>query len=180
MKCTTRMYIMVHLMVSCAVGLMGAASGRGLAVWIMAIRPTLATLGAQNVNGCDVLKSLICLHGSILQYETGEGSQLLAGDVLSYRMPWWQLGTAFFIPFVELLIIGAGWLYGALRAERLRPSGVVGHGMLWLSVFVGLSLSLRAALAKTSKMHGEFTPNGSRVSWVSNAALSSLDRGEQG
>jgi hypothetical protein len=154
MKTATRMYVMVHLMVSCAVGIMGAASGRGLAVWIMAIRPTLLTLGAENVNGCDVIESLLSLHGSILQYETGDGSSLLAGDVLSYRMPWWQLAAAFFIPIMELSIITAGWLYGALRAARLQPSGVVGHGMLWLSALAGLSLSLRALLSLRSQVQG--------------------------
>ena len=154
MKTTMRMYAMVHLLVSCAVGLMGAASGRGLAVWIMALRPTLASLGAENVNGCDVLKSLLSLHGSILQYETGDGSSLLAGDVLTFGMPWSQLAAAFFIPVAELLIIATGWLYGALRVARLQPFGVVGHGMLWLSALVGLSLSLRALLSLRSRVQG--------------------------
>lgn len=45
MQCSFRMYFLVHMMVASAVGLMGAASGRGLAVWLMAIRPTLQTLG---------------------------------------------------------------------------------------------------------------------------------------
>lgn len=154
LKAATRMYVLVHLMVSCAVGLMGAASGRGFAVWLMVIRPTLVTLGAENVNGCDVLQSLLSVDGSTLQYETGEGSSLLAGDVLSYGMHSWQMAAAFSIPAVELMIVTAGWLYGALRADRLSPSGVVGHGMLGLSTLVGLSLSLRALLSIRSRIEG--------------------------
>lgn len=70
MNRTSRMYFLVHMMVASAVGLMGAASGRGLAVWLMAIRPTLQTLGAQSVAGSDVILSLISMDKSKFQYET--------------------------------------------------------------------------------------------------------------
>lgn len=168
MQCTSRMYFLVHMMVACAVGLMGAASGRGLAVWLMAIRPTLQTLGAQNVAGSDVILSLISMDKSTFQYETGAGSLLLAGDVTSPKMLWWNLASAFLIPLLELAIVCAGWLYGALRVEKIPPSGVVGHGMLWLSTIVGLSLSLRAIMSIRQRLAGRLiglfeTPHFTRI-----------------
>jgi hypothetical protein len=138
------MYLLVHLLVACAVGLMAAATGRGLAVWFMTVRPTLATMGGKNVNGNDILQSLLCLDEAVFQYETADGSPLLAGDVLASSLPWWATTLAFAMPALEMALIIAGWLYGGLNAKRLAPSGVVGHGMLWLSVIVGLSLCIRA------------------------------------
>lgn len=154
MNCALRMYCAVHLMVSCAIGLMGAASGRGLAVWIMAIRPTLRTLGAEDVNGSDVVASLFCSDGSSFQYETGDGSMVLAGDVVSPAMPSTHLIGAYILPLAELMIVFAGWFYGALKGETLKPSGVVGHGMLALSTIVGLSLSLRALFSIPTRLSG--------------------------
>ncbi|KAF7166919.1 hypothetical protein CNMCM5623_000456 [Aspergillus felis] len=144
MVCATRMYLLVHLLVACAVGLMAAATGRGLAVWFMTVRPTLATMGAKNVNGNDILQSLLCLDEAVFQYETADGSALLAGDVLGSSLPWWATMLVFAMPALEMALVIAGWLYGGLNAKRLAPSGVVGHGMLWLSVAVGLSLCIRA------------------------------------
>lgn len=168
MNCTSRMYFLVHMMVASAVGLMGAASGRGLAVWLMAIRPTLQTLGAQNVAGSDVILSLISMDKSTFQYETSAGSSLLAGDVTSPKMLWWNLAGAFIIPLLELTIVCTGWLYGALRVEKIPPSGVVGHGMLWLSTIVGLSLSIRAIASIRQRFTGRLlglleTPHFTRI-----------------
>ena len=154
MECASRMYFLVHIMVATAVGLMGAASGRGLAVWLMAIRPTLQTLGAQNVSGSEPVLTLISLDQSVFQFETGEGSPFLAGEITSTGLAWWQLGGAFIIPVMELLIVCAGWLYGALRVQKVPPSGVVGHGMLWLSTIVGLSLSVRAMASVQQRLSG--------------------------
>ncbi|MCJ1426875.1 hypothetical protein MMC29_004778 [Sticta canariensis] len=168
MNCASRMYFLVHMMVASAVGLMGAASGRGLAVWLMAIRPTLQTLGAQNVAGSDVILSLISMDKSTFQYETSAGSSLLAGDVTSPKMLWWNLAGAFIIPLLELTIVCTGWLYGALRVEKIPPSGVVGHGMLWLSTVVGLSLSIRAITSIRQRLTGRLlglleTPHFTRI-----------------
>lgn len=144
MNCATRMYLLVHLLVACTVALMAAATGRGLAVWLMAVRPTISTMGGKNVKGNDVLRSLLSMDDASFQYETREGSRFLAGDVLTQPMRWWQSAVAYAIPALETSLILAGWLYGALNAQRLEPSGVVGHGMLWLSIVVGLSLCMRA------------------------------------
>jgi hypothetical protein len=154
MQCASRMYVLVHITVAAAIGLMGAASGRGLAVWLLAVRPTLQTLGTQNISGDDVVLSLISMDKSVFQYETGAGSSLLAGDITSSGLSWWHLGGTFSVPLVELLIICAGWLYGALRVEKFPPSGVVGHGMLWLSTLVWLSLSLRALISIRQRLSG--------------------------
>ncbi|EAW14984.1 uncharacterized protein ACLA_003970 [Aspergillus clavatus NRRL 1] len=144
MVCATRMYLLVHLLISCAVGLMAAATGRGLAVWFMTVRPTLSTMGGKNVNGNDILQSLLCTDETVFQYETGENSLLLAGDVLGHPLQWWAAALVFAVPAFETAVITAGWLYGSLKADRLAPSGLVGHGMLWLSIVVGLSLCIRS------------------------------------
>jgi hypothetical protein len=154
MKSASRMYVVVHITVAAAIGLMGAASGRGLAVWLLAIRPTLQTLGTQNISGDDVILSLISIDKSVFQYETVDGSPLLAGDITSSGLSWWHLGGTLAVPFVELLLICGGWLYGALRVEKFRPSGVVGHGMLWLSTLVWFSLSLRALMSIRLRLSG--------------------------
>ncbi|KAL8739265.1 MAG: hypothetical protein Q9190_007866 [Brigantiaea leucoxantha] len=154
MKCASRMYVMVHITVAAAIGLMGAASGRGLAVWLLAIRPTLQTLGTQSISGDDVMLSLISIDKGVFQYQTGAGSTFLAGDINSSGLSWWHLGGTLAVPTVELLIICAGWLYGALRVEKFPPSGVVGHGMLWLSTLVWLSLSVRALMSIRQRLSG--------------------------
>ncbi|KAI9779272.1 MAG: hypothetical protein M1816_003635 [Peltula sp. TS41687] len=137
------MYSLLHLTVSTAIGLMGAASGRGLSVWIMSVRPTLANLGTKNVAGDDSVISLLSFDKLHLQYETAIGSHLLANDALVFGLPTWHFVGALILPGLELAILFAGWLYGALRVEKLRPRGVVGHGMLWLAAVVGIALSMR-------------------------------------
>ncbi len=65
---------------------------------------------------------------------------------------WKALGWAW-IPILELSVVSAGWLYGALNTKKLRPTCFVGHGMFWVSVVVSLALSLRSAysIRKRSK-----------------------------
>ena len=154
MKSASRMYIMVHVTVAVGIGLMGAASGRGLAVWLLAIRPALQTLGAQSVSGDDIILSLISTDKNIFQYETGAGSQLLAGDITCSGLSRWHLGGALGVALLELLLIIAGWLYGALRVKKFPPAGVVGHGMLWLSTLVWLGLSIRALMSIRVRLGG--------------------------
>ncbi|KAL9104736.1 MAG: hypothetical protein Q9163_000348 [Psora crenata] len=154
MKCASRMYVVVHIMVAAAIGLMGAASGRGLAVWLLAIRPALQTLGTEKISGDDTILSLTSTDGSTFQYETGAGSPLLAGDITSSGLSWWYLGGISAVPIIELLVICAGWLYGALRVQKFPPSGVVGHGMLWLSTLVWFSLSVRALMSIRQRLSG--------------------------
>ncbi|KAH8647489.1 integral membrane protein [Tricladium varicosporioides] len=154
MKCATRMYTVVHLTVCCAIGLMGAASGRGLGVWLMAVKPTLASLGAGNIQGNEVLGSLMALDKSSLYVETADGSRVLAGDMMSPGMSVWQLAAVFTSPCVELVIICAGWLYGAMKVKKLAPTGVVGHGMLCLSTAVSLTLSVRAMVSIRRRLEG--------------------------
>lgn len=166
MICAIRMYLLVHLLVACAIGLMAAATGRGLAVWLMAVRPTILTMGGKNVNGNDILRSLICMDGATFQYETREGSRFLAGDVLAQPMAWWLSAVANILPALENFIIVAGWLYGALNTRRLEPSGVVGHGMLWLSVTVGLSLCIRALFTLRNHDKGRLVGIWSKFNFV--------------
>ena len=153
-KSAIAMFILVHVTVSVAVGLMGAASGRGLAVWLMGIRPALLSLGSQNVGGNDALMTLLALDKSSLTYQSGAGSIDLAGHVTSHGKSYSSIVLIFLIPLLEVALITAGWLYGALQARKLPPTGVVGHGMLWLSALVGLSLSIRALLGIKQRFSG--------------------------
>ncbi|MCJ1243106.1 hypothetical protein MMC30_000303 [Trapelia coarctata] len=153
-KSAIAMFILVHITVSAAVGLMGAASGRGLAVWLMGIRPALLSLGSQNVGGTDALTALLAMDKSSFTYQSRAGSMNLAGHVTSNGNSSRSLALAFLLPLLETALITAGWLYGALQAQKLAPTGVVGHGMLWLSALVGLSLSVRALLGTKARLSG--------------------------
>lgn len=153
-KSAIAMFILVHITVSVAVGLMGAASGRGLAVWLMGIRPALLSLGSQNVGDSDALMSLLALDKSSLYYASGAGSISLAGHVTSYGKSLSPFLLVFVIPLLEMALITAGWLYGALQAQKLAPTGVVGNGMLWLSALVGLSLSARSFFGIRQRLSG--------------------------
>lgn len=146
MECASRMYAVLHITIAVAVGLMAASSGRGLAVWVMAIRPTLENFGTGGVVGNDIMASLLSFQDTSLDFETGLGSHHVAGDSVAYGLSWWQFMGAVALPVVELSLISTGWLYGALRVKRFSPQGVVGHGMLWLSALVALSLSARAII----------------------------------
>ena len=154
MKSMTRMYVMVHLTVATAIGLMGAASGRGLAVWLLAIRTALQGLGTQTISGDDLILSLVSIDQSRFHYETGAGSPVLAGEIECSGLSWWHVVGTFTVVALEITIIGAGWLYGALRVHKISPSGVVGHGMLALSTLVWLSLSVRALMSIRQRLSG--------------------------
>jgi len=120
----------------------------------MGIRPALLSLGSQNVGGNDSLVTLLALDKSSFIYQSGAGSSHLAGQVMSYKKSYLSIALIFLITLVEVALITAGRLYGALQAEKLPPTGVVGHGMLWLSALVGLSLSVRALLGTRQRLSG--------------------------
>ncbi len=155
-----RLYALVHLAVAVAIGLMGAASGRGLAVWIMVLRVSMSSLGADKIPGSDYLLSLISIDGCTYSNRMPAGSDRLAGDVVVGPMPWWVLAATAAVALLEILIVGAGWLYGAMNAQRLRPTGVVGHGMLALSVFTAVCLSMRVFFSIRQRCVGH---NGKRL-----------------
>jgi hypothetical protein len=92
------MYMLVHLLITCAVGLMAAATGRGLAVWLMTVRPTISSMGVKDMDGDNAVQSLLCMDGCAYQYGTDDGSPSLAGDVLAHRLSWRQSALAFTIP----------------------------------------------------------------------------------
>ena len=150
----TFMCCAVHMMVTCAVGLMGVASGRGLSVWLMVIRPALRSLGAEMINGNDIIPAMVSLDKARFQYESASSSDILAGDITSSGMALWIFMATYSVPFAEIMIITAGWLYGALHAEKLPPAGVVGHGMLALSTLTSLSLSIRALYSIRKRLSG--------------------------
>jgi len=149
-----RMYSLVHLTVAVAIGLMGAASGRGLAVWVMSVRLSLGSLGAVNIPGQDYLLSLISINGCCYFDTMPAGSNRLAGEVQSGSLPGWVLTLTAMVPILETMIISAGWLYGALNSLRLTPSGVVGNGMLGLSTLTAMALSIRALLGVKQRLSG--------------------------
>ncbi|KIN00793.1 hypothetical protein OIDMADRAFT_165397 [Oidiodendron maius Zn] len=149
-----RMYSVVHLTIAVAIGLMGAASGRGLAVWLMSVRLSLANLGAANIPGQDYLLSLISIDGCNYFDTMPSNSNRLAGEVQSNSLPGWVLTLTAMVPILETLIIAAGWIYGALNSLRLAPSGVVGNGMLGLSTLTAMALSIRALLGVKQRLSG--------------------------
>jgi hypothetical protein len=141
-----RMYFLVHLTIAVAIGLMGAASGRGLAVWVMSVRLPLASLGATNIPGQDYLLSLVSIDGCSYFDTMPAGSHRLAGEARSGSLPGWVLILTAMMPILETLIISARRFYGALNSLRLTPPGVVGNGMLGLSTLTAMALSIRALL----------------------------------
>ena len=149
-----RMYSLVHITIAVAIGLMGAASGRGLAVWVMSVRLSLASLGATNIPGQDYLLSLISIDGCYYFDTMPAGSNRLAGEVQSGSLPGWVLTLTAMVPILETLAISGGWLYGALNSLRLRPSGLVGNGMLGLSALTAMALSIRALLGVKQRLSG--------------------------
>jgi hypothetical protein len=149
-----RMYSLVHLTVAVAIGLMGAASGRGLAVWVMSVRLSLASLGATNIPGQDYLLSLISIDGCRYFNTMPASSNHLAGEVQSGSLPGWVMTLTAMVPILETLIISAGWLYGALNSLRLTPSGVVGNGMLGLSTLTAMALCIRALFGVKQRLSG--------------------------
>eukprot|EP00250_Pteridium_aquilinum_P007919 c17532_g1_i1 orf=60-1907(-) len=139
------LYCVVHTIVCVAVGLMGAASGRGLAVWLFTPRMVMSKLGAEAIAGDDTLLSLLGFHNVTYQYtsEAGNAISLPADAFLPCRTRSRPILLALFLNVVELVLICSGWLYGSLKVEKFAPRGVVGHGMLWLATLVATGLSLR-------------------------------------
>jgi hypothetical protein len=144
-RCATRTYALLSLTVAVGIALMAAASGRGLAVWLMAVRPALANLGIASLPARDAALGMLALDGAHMAFESAAGSTLAAGDaVVDHGLRWWQVVGVGALPCAELALLVAGWLYGAVRVRKLAPQGLVGHGMLWLAVVVGAALSARA------------------------------------
>ncbi|KAF8459302.1 hypothetical protein BDZ91DRAFT_742204 [Kalaharituber pfeilii] len=144
LRCSPFMYAALHMTITVAVGLMGAASGRGLAIWLIILRPALTSMGMTLFKVADLNLFLLSFNEAVLSYETGQGSPHVAGDMDVYGLPAWRILYSFALNVVELVIVIGGWAYGALRAEKSKPTGLVGHGMLALTVLVGIVLSLRA------------------------------------
>ena len=154
MACATLMFSIMHLTVAVAIGLMAVATGRGLAVWLMAVRPTMDNLGAADIYSCEAFLALWAWDHVVLKVETERGSEHVAGDVVGMGLDLGKLVGSTIVPLLEIIIIVAGWIYGALRVQRLRPSGIVGHGMLVLSAAVALALSIRAAFGVKKRTEG--------------------------
>lgn len=153
-RCALWMYAIVHLTVAVAVALMGAASGRALAVWLFAMRIILSKLGAEAIVGDDMLLTLLAFDGLRYEHTTEPGSAALPGDASLTGSPWWHLLVAQALNAVELLLVVGGWLYGALKVQRLAPNGLVGHGMLWLATTVSLGLSVRTIFGVHKRVKG--------------------------
>ncbi|KAF8247979.1 hypothetical protein K440DRAFT_583928 [Wilcoxina mikolae CBS 423.85] len=154
MDCAKLMYSLLHLAVAVAVGLMAAATGRGLAVWLMAVRATLKNLGTSDILGDEALMVFLAWDKVTLEWETLTGSWHVAGDAVAGGVSSWKLVWSMAVPILEVSIICAGWAYGSWDADKLRPSGVVGHGMLGLSLCVAIALSFRAAVGVKRRTTG--------------------------
>ncbi|KAI5084903.1 hypothetical protein GOP47_0001072 [Adiantum capillus-veneris] len=148
---STLLYCIVHTMVCVAVGLMGAASGRGLAVWLFTPRMVMSKLGAEALPGDDFLLSLLGFDNVSFQFTSEAGNIInVAGDAFlpcaasgSWHNRSMSILLALLLNLVEVALIGSGWLYGSLKVEKFAPRGVVGHGMLWLATIVATGLSFR-------------------------------------
>lgn len=154
MACATLMYAILHLTVAVAVGLMAAATGRGLAVWLMVVRATLNNLGVGGIGGHEAMSVLWGWNNVALYYETMDGGYYSAGDAVGSGIAPMVFLCSSLIPVAEICLIGAGWGYGAWSATKLKPVGVVGHGTLVLSVVVALALSARAAVGVRRRVSG--------------------------
>jgi hypothetical protein len=154
MACATLMYAMLHLTVAVAVGLMAAATGRGLAVWLMVVRATLNNLGVGGIGGDEAISVLWGWNNVALYYEAMDGGYYSAGDAVGSGIEPVVFLCSSFISVLEICVIGAGWGYGAWSATKLKPVGVVGHGTLVLSVVVTLALSARAAVGVRRRVSG--------------------------
>ncbi|KAJ7091039.1 hypothetical protein C8R44DRAFT_817652 [Mycena epipterygia] len=138
------MYILVHLAVAVAVGLMAAATGRGLAVWLFSTRVVISQIGGASFAGDDGLFTILAFADIQLNMETEEGNFLVAGDALLWSMRIREVVIVLLINVLEIAVIAGGWVYGALRAQRFPPTGLVGHGMVWLAFCVSIMLAARA------------------------------------
>ncbi|KAJ7223526.1 hypothetical protein GGX14DRAFT_351631 [Mycena pura] len=138
------LYTQVHLAVSVAVGLMAAATGRGLTVWLFSTRVVISQLGGASYAGDDGLFTILAFSGIQLNMATEEGNFLVAGDVLLWSMRIREVVVVLLLNVLEIVIILGGWVYGSLQAQRFPPTGLVGHGMIWLAFCVSIMLGARA------------------------------------
>ncbi|KAF8418397.1 integral membrane protein [Tirmania nivea] len=145
------MYGVVHVTITVAIGLMAAAAGRGLAIWLFLLRPMMATAGMAAKMVCDNLGYILGFDGVQLVYESGFGASSIAGDLICWGMSrWWMMYSCALLVLEATLVIG-GWIYGALQVTKSKPSGLVGHGMLILATAVGLTLSIRSMIGTVKK-----------------------------
>ena len=151
-KSAVLMYALVHSAVSVAVGLMAAATGRGLAVWIFSSRVVIAQLCGSAFIGDECFFTLLAFGNSVLNMETDERTFLVAGDVSLKTMRFRFVFLAFALNLIEIIAIVGGWAYGALRAQRFGPSGLVGHGMVWLALTVSILLAIRALMGVKDRL----------------------------
>ncbi|KAJ7222837.1 hypothetical protein B0H12DRAFT_1151067 [Mycena haematopus] len=138
------MYMLVHLAVAVAVGLMAAATGRGLAVWLFSSRVVISQIGGASFTGDDCLFTILAFAGIQLNMQTEEDNFLVAGDVLLWSMKIKEVVIALLLNLIEVVVIIGGWVYGSLQAQRFPPTGLVGHGMVWLAFSVSMMLAARA------------------------------------
>ncbi|KAJ7899241.1 hypothetical protein B0H14DRAFT_3124223 [Mycena olivaceomarginata] len=130
------LYILVHLAVAVAVGLMAAATGRGLAVWLFSTRVVISQIGGASFTGDEGLFTILAFADIQLNMETEEGNFLVAGDVLFWSMKIREV--------VIVLLLNVDGYNGSLQSQRFSPTGLVGHGMVWLAFCVSIMLAARA------------------------------------
>ncbi|KXN82180.1 hypothetical protein AN958_02989 [Leucoagaricus sp. SymC.cos] len=138
------MYCLVHMAVSVAVGLMAAATGRGLAVWLFSVRVVIDQIGRSSFAGDDCLFTVLAFGGLEQNLEVSQRSIVVAGDAVLFQLQIRQALLVVVMNVVEIGVIVGGWVYGALHAQRFPPTGLVGHGMMWLAFSVSVLLSVRA------------------------------------
>ncbi|KAI5084906.1 hypothetical protein GOP47_0001075 [Adiantum capillus-veneris] len=159
---STLLYCIVHTMVCVAVGLMGAASGRGLAVWLFTPRMVMSKLGAEALAGDDFLLSILGFDRVKFHFQSEAGDVInVAGDAFlpcaasCRHNRSMSILLALLLNLVEVALIGSGWLYGSLEVDKFAPRGVVGHGMLWLATIVATGLSFRTLYGVYQRVSGK-------------------------
>lgn len=151
---SSHLYMLVHATVAVAIGLMAAASGRGLAVWIFSVRLVVGQVGGDSFSGDEALWTLLGFDGASIRLLTSEGSEDVAGDLTLAPMPRFKLVWMVGLGIFEVAVVGGGWVYGALHTRKLSPVGLVGHGMLWLATVVGIALSIRTLYGLHERLSG--------------------------
>ncbi|KXN82347.1 hypothetical protein AN958_02663 [Leucoagaricus sp. SymC.cos] len=129
------MYCLVH---------MAAATGRGLAVWLFSVRVVIDQIGRSSFAGDDCLFTVLAFRGLEQNLEVSQRSIVVAGDAVLFQLQIRQALLVVVMNVVEIGVIVGGWVYGALHAQRFPPTGLVGHGMMWLAFSVSVLLSVRA------------------------------------
>lgn len=139
----TLTYVLVHLAVCVAIGLMAAATGRGLAVWLFSTRIVISQIDP-GFTGAETLLTLTAFGGQSIFAELFEDNIIAAGDTILTPLQFRYIVLAVVLNLVEFGVIVGGWIYGARQAQRFPPTGLVGHGMLWLAIVVCVLLAARA------------------------------------